>query len=164
MTATAVLGKADCAEHRMQPTVGRDRPEPELHRTCFLLFLGVGDHHLKPRSAPGLQIRYSEMKTNFLKYYFSVWKEQGEFHKNSLSQYFFSSFSWPHKYKHMKVQQNQNWIHILNLAACCNWILTLSPSLNSLSKTLPLKALHYSEGHSYPLNWRGWWGNEEKNP
>lgn len=37
MTATAVLGKTDCAVHIMQPTAGRDRPKGELQRLYFLL-------------------------------------------------------------------------------------------------------------------------------
>lgn len=125
MTATAVLGKADYTEHRMQPTAGRDRPEPDLHRTSFLLFLGVGDHHLKLRSPPGLQITFSERQTNFLKSYFQSGKARENFTRSvCLSIFFFFNFSWPHEYKHMKAQQNQNWIHILNLAVCCHWILT----------------------------------------
>lgn len=117
---------------------------------------GVGDHHLKLRSAAGLQIRLSEMQTNFFNSYFLSGKGRENFTRSVCLRIFFSSFSWPHEYNHTKVQKNQNWIHILNLAVCGNWILILSPSLNSLSKTLPLKAWLFSEGPSYPLNWRGW--------
>lgn len=57
---------------------------------------GVGDHHLKLRSAAGLQIRLSEMQTNFLNSYFLSGKGRENFTRSVCLRIFFSNFSWPH--------------------------------------------------------------------
>ena len=45
------------------------------------------------------------------------------------------------------VSTSSSWLHV------AGEFLTLSPSINILSKMLPMTALLFSEGYSYPLNW-----------
>lgn len=106
---------AHCRERQTQMRASKTQFSSCFPSSGWEIFSENPDLHLGSRSGS-------------VRFFFNlilVWKGQVECHQISLSQYFFSNFGWPHEYKHMKVQQYQNWIHTLILAARCGWIFNI---------------------------------------